>query len=120
MNIFTQAKDQYKEETYLNLKNYDNRVAITKLRLSLHNLTIKTTKWYKLPDDQTICRFCLRNIIENEMRVLFGCDNYNTLQQDTFKKIKAIGNIALYTGDRLQKLKNSPIGLIFEIPQYIW
>ena len=29
MNIFTQTKDQYKKETYLNLKSYDNRVAIT-------------------------------------------------------------------------------------------
>ena len=31
MNIFTQTKDQYKEETYLSLKNCDNRAAITKL-----------------------------------------------------------------------------------------
>ena len=29
MNTFTQTKDQYKKETYLNLKSYDNRVAIT-------------------------------------------------------------------------------------------
>ena len=48
MNIFTQTKEQYKKETYLNLKNYDNRVAITKLRLSSHNLAINTAKWYKL------------------------------------------------------------------------
>ena len=29
MNIFTQTKDQYKMETYLSLKIYDNGVAIT-------------------------------------------------------------------------------------------
>ena len=34
INICKQTKDQYKKETYLNLKNVDNRVAITKLRLS--------------------------------------------------------------------------------------
>ena len=56
MNIFTQTKDQYKKDTYLNLKNYDNGVAITKLRLSSHNLTINTAKLYELPDDQKICR----------------------------------------------------------------
>ena len=56
MNIFTQTKDQYKKDTYLNLKNYDNGVAITKLRLSSHNLTIDMAKLYELPDDQKICR----------------------------------------------------------------
>ena len=39
------------------------------------------------------------------MHVLFECDNYNTLRQDTFKKIKAIDNIELDTGNKLQKLK---------------
>ena len=29
MNIFTQTEDQYKNELYLNIKNYDNIVAIT-------------------------------------------------------------------------------------------
>ena len=81
MNIFTQTKDQYKKETYLNLKNYDNRIAITKLRLYSHNLAINTAKWYNFPDDQKICRSCLRNNIENEMHVLSNCDNYNTLRQ---------------------------------------
>ena len=105
MNIFTQTKDQYKKETYLNLKNYDNTVAITKLRLSSHNLAINTAKWYKLPDEQKICRYCLRNDIENEMHVLFDCDHYNVLRQDTFKKIKAIDNVELDTDSKLQKLK---------------
>ena len=105
MNIFTQTKDQYKKETYLNLKHYDNRVAITKLRLSSHNLAINTAKWYKLPNDQKICRYCLRDDIENEMHVLFECDNYNALRQHTFKEIKTIDNIELDTGNKLQKLK---------------
>ena len=44
LNIFTQTKDQYyKKETYLNLKNYDNRIAIIKLRLSSHDLAIEGT-----------------------------------------------------------------------------
>ena len=39
------------------------------------------------------------------MHVLFDCDNYNALRQDTFKKIKAVDNIELGTGSKLQKLK---------------
>ena len=73
--------------------------------LSLHNVAISTAKWYKLPDDQKMCRYCLRNDIENEIHVLFDCDNYKALRQDTFKKIKVVDNIELNTGNKLQKLK---------------
>ena len=70
--IFTQTKDdQYKKETSMNLKSYDNRVAITKLKASLHNMAINTAKkWYKLPDDQKICKCCQRNNMENELQLV--------------------------------------------------
>ena len=42
INIFKQTICQYKKETYLNLKNYDDRVAVTKLRLSSHKLIVVT------------------------------------------------------------------------------
>ena len=45
------------------------------------------------------------------MHVLFDCDNYNTLQQDTFKKIKATDNKDTKT--------YPPIEWIFEIPRHI-
>ena len=61
-------------------------VSITKLRLYSHSLAINMGKWYKLLGDQKICRYCLRNNIENEMHILFDCDNHNTLRQDTFKR----------------------------------
>ena len=44
-------------------------------------------------------------IVENEMQVLFDCDNCNTLRQDIFKKIKVIDNIELDTSNKLQKLE---------------
>ena len=42
---------------------------------------------------------------ENEIYSLFDCDNYNALRHDTFKKIKAVDNIELNTGNNIQKLK---------------
>ena len=47
----TEKKDQYKKQIYLNLKNYDKRVAITKLRLLWDNLAIKRAKCYNFSDD---------------------------------------------------------------------
>ena len=54
-------------------------VAITKLTLSSHNLTISTAKSYILHNNQKICWYWLRNNIENVIHVLFDCDNYYTL-----------------------------------------
>ena len=40
------------------------------------------------------------------MHVLFDCDNYNTLRQDIFKKVKAtIDSTELDTDNKLQKQK---------------
>ena len=39
------------------------------------------------------------------MRILFYCDNYHTLRQDTLTKIKAIDSIELDTGNKLQTTK---------------
>ena len=75
MSIFLQTEEQYKKKTYLNFKKSYNKVAIIKPRLFSHNLA----KWYKLPDDQKICRYCLRSNAENEIHVLFDCDNYITI-----------------------------------------
>ena len=105
MNIFTQTKDQYKKVTDLIFENFDNRVAITKSKLSSHNLAINAAKWYKLPDDQKICRYCPRNDTENQIHALFDCDNYNAFRQDALKKIKAVDNIELNTSIKLQKLR---------------
>ena len=115
INIFKQTICQYKKETYLNLKNYDDRVAVTKLRLSSHKLVVVTTaKWYKLPDDQRIRRYWY------EMHVLFDCDNYNALRQYKIKKKRQL--IILYKALAInyKNLKFSPVRKIFEISQYIW
>ena len=80
-------------------------VVITKLTLSSHNLIISTAKFYILHNNQKICWYCLRNNIENEIHVLFDCDNYYTLWHDTLKRIRTIDNSELYTGNKLQKLK---------------
>ena len=72
-------------------------VAITKLTLSSHNLTISTAKSYILHNNQKICWYWLRNNIENVIHVLFDCDNYYTLWQDTLRRMRTIDNTINYT-----------------------
>ena len=43
-NFFSQTKELFIKERYLTLHNFNNRNAITKIRLSFHNFAINTTK----------------------------------------------------------------------------
>ena len=74
-----------------------------KLRLSSHNLAISTAELYKLRDDQNICSNTAWEMMWEMRYVLFDCDNYSTLRQDTFKKIKTIDNTELDTRVILRK-----------------
>ena len=78
----------YRIKTNIKMKLIWTLITTIRLRLYSHNLAINTGKWYKLPGDHKICRQCWRNNTENEMHVLFDCENYDTLQQDILKKDK--------------------------------
>ena len=43
-NFFSQTKEEFKQERYLNLHNFNNRNALTEITLSSHNFAINTTK----------------------------------------------------------------------------
>ena len=74
------------------------------VRTSSHNLSINMAKWCNLLMTRKFVEIAWE-IVENEMQVLFDCDNCNTLRQDIFKKIKVIDNIELDTSNKLQKLE---------------
>ena len=56
MHIFTQTKDQFKKETYPNLKNYGNRVVIIKPKK-------KNTLVSRNADDEENLHPCGRKLI---------------------------------------------------------
>ena len=50
-NFFSLMKELFKNERHLNLNNFSNRNATTKIRMSSHYLAINATKWYNLHED---------------------------------------------------------------------
>ena len=54
-NFFSQTKELFEKERYLNLHNFTYRNAITKINFSSQNFTINTTKWYNLQEEMKIC-----------------------------------------------------------------
>ena len=105
-NVFTQTKELFKKERYLNLHNFNNRNAITKVRLSSHNFAINTTKWYNLQEDMKICKNCEKKEIENEIHIIFSCNKYDNIRKKAFNDINKVDNIKLQIRNKVEKLKN--------------
>ena len=105
-NLFTQTKELFKKERYLNLHNFNNRNAITKVRLSSHNFAINTTKWYNLQEDMKICKNCEKKEIENEIHIIFSCNKYDDIRKKAFNDINKVDNIKLQIRNKVEKLKN--------------
>ena len=96
----TNFKDQYDYETYLNLKIFENRRALTKLRIGAHNLLVVSGKWFKIELEERICKQCQLNKIEDEFHFTLECPIYSDIRNDCFSKIQESENIVL------QKIKN--------------
>ena len=76
------------------MHKFNNRNAITKIRLSSHNLAINTTKWYNLEEDINICKNCEKKEIENEVPIIFSCNRYDNIRGKAFNDIRGeVNNI---------------------------
>ena len=82
-NLIT-LKNQYQHERYLEIKNFDNRSIISKLRLGCHNLLSETSKWSKSSDK---CTQCNLNETEDAHHFLFKCKKYKKLRNNFFQLI---------------------------------
>ena len=77
-----------KLKTYIGLENYliscqrlENRTAISKFRLSNHDLMIERGRYLGIDKSERFCPFCL-NLIETEEHFLLQCATFNTLRKD--------------------------------------
>ena len=104
-NFFSQTKELFKKERYLNLHSFNNRNAITKIRLSCHNFAINSTKWYNLQEDMRICKNCKKKEIVNEIPIIFSCNKYDSIRRKVFNDINQVDNIRLQIGNKVEKLK---------------
>ena len=86
--IFEISKTLYEKEKYLSLSNCENRMALSKLRLSSHNLAIRQGKWYNIAEEKRFCYYCKDPKIETEIRFLFECPRYKKLRQEMSSAIK--------------------------------
>ena len=71
------------------IRNPEHRRVASKFRIGNHNWKIETERFTirKTPGDLRICDHCNQNSNENELHILFHCDQYNDLRKTLFIKI---------------------------------
>ena len=100
-----QTKELFKKERYLSLHKFNNRNAITKIRLSSNNFAINTTKWYNFQEDMKIPKNCEKKETQDEIQIIFSCKMYDKIQRKAFNDINEVYNIKLQIENKVEKLK---------------
>ena len=72
-------------EKYLyHITNVETRIAVSRLRLSNHELMIEKGRHLKLDVSQRICPFCEGGCLEDEYHFLLQCKTYTSLRNDLY------------------------------------
>ena len=105
ITFFLKLKNSLKRKVSINLNNFNNRNAITKIRFSSHNFALNTTKWYNLQEGMKICKNYEKKEIENEIHIIFSCNKYDNIRKKAFNNTNEVDNIKLQIGNKIEKLK---------------
>ena len=79
LRTFYSFKPLFQKEVYLDiLNNRSHQQALTQLRIGAHKLEIENGRYSKKPIDDTTCKHCFQNQVEDEMHFIFDCSFYNS------------------------------------------
>ena len=87
LRLYSKYKVDNEQENYLNvIKNKLFLYALSRLRLSSHQLEIETGRYTGLDRDDRLCRTCNMRMIEDEYHFLLVCPHYNELRRKYFSQ----------------------------------
>ena len=80
LQFFSEIKNNFKKEKYLEIDNFDHRKIIAKLRCSDHSLEIETGRHRKIDRIERICKQCTAAVVETESHFLIECSKFRALR----------------------------------------
>ena len=83
------------------IENVRDKTALTKIRLSNHDLMIEKGRHQGLQENQRVCPFC-DNKVENEHHFVVECSTYDVHRQDLFVKMMEVDN-TFHVLDNIEK-----------------
>ena len=86
LRIYKTLKNKTGFENYLSIiTSQENRISLTKLRLSNHQLNIEKGRHENIPKEMRFCPFCV-NTVENEVHFLLQCKTYDNIRKNFIEK----------------------------------
>ena len=93
LRTYAKLKTEIGIEKYLSItENIIERTAITKIRLSNHDLMIEKGRHHKLPPHERFCLFC-KNKIETEQHFMLECNTFENPREQLCSEIRRINPI---------------------------
>ena len=90
LRTYAKLKTDIGLENYLlNISNIEDRISLTKIRLSNHKLNIEVGRHGKIPKNERYCPFC-PTLIEDEMHFLL-CPAYSTNRAELLDEVNIRG-----------------------------
>ena len=130
LRTYSIIKTEIGYEQYLSqIQNIQDRISLTKFRLSNHRLMIETGRHQHIEKNLRFCPFCPGEI-EDEFHFLLECQVFNTLRDElTDKALRELGNfsqlgkferfVALLNNSAVITHTASYIGRMFYIREYL-
>ena len=101
----------------LKISNRDQKLQVSKLRLSNHTLMIETGRHHKIPKEIRFCPFC-QNAVETEIHFLFQCPTYSTMRDILHRNITE-NNPEFYSYTLTEKLEYLMTNIDLSVAKYI-
>jgi hypothetical protein len=86
LETFALFKHKFQQEKYLEIISENKyRIALTRFRISSHDLLIETGRHTNIDRQNRICKNCNMNMIESEYHFLLVCPKYRDLRKKYIK-----------------------------------
>ena len=73
--IYPKVKKEYREESYISVVEYHKyRSAITRFRISAHNLPLEKGRWEGINKTERKCKKCINNDVGDEKHYILHCN----------------------------------------------
>ena len=87
LETYALFKHSFEFEQYLDIiKEPKFRIALTRFRVSSHDLAIERGRYTNIPREERICTNCNLNILENEFHFVMTCRKHSELRSKYVKR----------------------------------
>ena len=122
--FLSEYKRNFMFESYIDNLNFQNRKAVSKLRLSDHNFPIEKLRYENKKREERLCEICNLNDIGNETHYMICCQNNEIVskrKQFTNKIVKIVPELSKFNEMNLIKycLLMADINVQYETAVYI-